>query len=455
MAYIGKSPQNGVRNRFVYAATQGQTAFTGADADSKTLAISDQLYTDVYQNGVKLKLTTDWSATTTTVTLVNAASVDDVREIVSFDVFGVPDTVPASTGGTFNGAISATSYGAVSGTTGTFSGAISTPAATITTATNEEDALLVEQADGTDVGALRINNGRFILSGRNSSNPVQIQTHDGNEDIEVDPDGFIKMETAGAERLRIDASGNVGIGVTSPSCILHASTGSSGSGLIDVARFENEGTSANDGARIQLTAGSSTSGAGIGCLGDALNSAHLVFHAGGNTERMRLTSSGHLLVGSTTNVAANAKIFAKGSGVGIAVGYGTGSSEYRHLYMNSGDGSLYFFNNTNYANLSASGAWTNASDRRIKKNIVDIKYGLEDVLKIQTRSYQMKEVSGDHIGLIAQEVEEIIPEVVSGDPEKQLCLNYGSLVAVAFKAIQEQQTVIESLKTRITALEAE
>ena len=122
MAYIGTSPQNGVRNRFVYAATQGQTAFTGADADSKTLVVSDQLYTDVYQNGVKLKLTTDWTATATTVTLVNAASADDVIEIVSFDVFSVSDTVPASTGGSFAGAISATSYGAVSGTTGVFSG---------------------------------------------------------------------------------------------------------------------------------------------------------------------------------------------------------------------------------------------------------------------------------------------------------------------------------------------
>ena len=108
MAYIGTSPQNGVRNRFVYAATQGQTAFTGADADSKTLAISDQLYTDVYQNGVKLKLTTDWTATTTTVTLVNAASADDVIEIVSFDVFSVSDTVPASTGGTFVGQVTFT-----------------------------------------------------------------------------------------------------------------------------------------------------------------------------------------------------------------------------------------------------------------------------------------------------------------------------------------------------------
>jgi hypothetical protein len=121
--------------------------------------------------------------------------------------------------------------------------------------------------------------------------------------------------------------------------------------------------------------------------------------------------------------------------------------------MNSGDGAMYVFNNTNYGSFSAAGAWTNASDRRIKKNIVDIKYGLADVLKIQPRSYQMKEVAGDYIGLIAQEMEEIIPEVVSGDPEKQLTLDYGSLVAVAFKAIQEQQVIIESLKTRITALE--
>ena len=121
MAYIGKGLDNGVRNRFIYSSTQGQTAFTGSDLDGKTLTISDALYTDVYHNGVKIKLTTDWSSSTTTMTLVTGASVNDVIEIISFDVFGVPNTVP-SFGGTFTGAISATSYGAVSGTTGTFSG---------------------------------------------------------------------------------------------------------------------------------------------------------------------------------------------------------------------------------------------------------------------------------------------------------------------------------------------
>ena len=162
---------------------------------------------------------------------------------------------------------------------------------------------------------------------------------------------------------------------------------------------------------------------------------------------------GPLLVNSTSNIAAAAEIFALGNGTGIAVGYGTGSAEYRHAYMNDSDGALYFWGTANYANLSAAGAWTNASDERLKKNIIDIKYGLEDVLKIQPRSFQMKEVDGDYIGLIAQEIEKIIPEVVSGNPEEQLCLDYGSLVAVAFKAIQDQQELIKSLTARITALE--
>ena len=93
MPYIGKSPQNGVRNRFVYQATAGQTSFSGSDADSKVLTYQDGLYMDVYQNGVLLKPGTDYTATTgTTVVLVTGASLSDVVEMIAYDVFSVANS---------------------------------------------------------------------------------------------------------------------------------------------------------------------------------------------------------------------------------------------------------------------------------------------------------------------------------------------------------------------------
>jgi hypothetical protein len=93
MPYIGKSPQNGVRNRFVYQATSGQTSFSGSDVDSKVLTYQDSVYMDVYQNGVLLKPGTDYTATTgTTVVLVTGASLNDVVEMVSYDVFSVANS---------------------------------------------------------------------------------------------------------------------------------------------------------------------------------------------------------------------------------------------------------------------------------------------------------------------------------------------------------------------------
>ena len=93
MAYIGKSSNFAVRNRYVYQATAGQTSFSGSDADSKVLTYSDSLYMDVYQNGVLLKPGTDYTATTgTTVVLVTGASLNDVVEMVVYDVFGVANS---------------------------------------------------------------------------------------------------------------------------------------------------------------------------------------------------------------------------------------------------------------------------------------------------------------------------------------------------------------------------
>jgi len=93
MAYIGKSPQNGVRNRYLYQASAGQTTFTGSDADSKTLTYTDGLYVDVYQNGVLLKPVTDYTSTSgTSIVLTTSASLNDVVEIVVYDVFSVANS---------------------------------------------------------------------------------------------------------------------------------------------------------------------------------------------------------------------------------------------------------------------------------------------------------------------------------------------------------------------------
>ena len=93
MPYIGKAPNQGVRTRFIYQATAGQTSFSGSDSNSNTLTYSDGEYVDVYQNGILLKPATDYTSTTgTTVVLVTGASVNDVVEIVVYDAFSIANS---------------------------------------------------------------------------------------------------------------------------------------------------------------------------------------------------------------------------------------------------------------------------------------------------------------------------------------------------------------------------
>ena len=93
MSYIGKSPSVGVRNRYVYQATAGQTTFSGSDSDAKTLSYQDSLYLDVYQNGVLLKPGTDYTATTgTSVVLITAASLNDIVEMIIYDTFSIANS---------------------------------------------------------------------------------------------------------------------------------------------------------------------------------------------------------------------------------------------------------------------------------------------------------------------------------------------------------------------------
>ena len=93
MPYIGRSQNFGVRSRFQYQASANQTSFSGSDANSLTLSYNDSRYMDVYQNGVLLVPGTDYAATTgTTVVLVTGASLNDIVEMVVYDVFSVANS---------------------------------------------------------------------------------------------------------------------------------------------------------------------------------------------------------------------------------------------------------------------------------------------------------------------------------------------------------------------------
>ena len=109
--------------------------------------------------------------------------------------------------------------------------------------------------------------------------------------------------------------------------------------------------------------------------------------------------------------------------------------------------------NGNGATLTLTGVWTNASDISKKYNITEIIYGLTDIMKLHPVSYKLKGTDNEDIGFIAQEVKEIVPEIVYGE-DGQMSMSYGQLTSVLVKAVQEQQLQIETQQKEIEELKA-
>lgn len=104
--------------------------------------------------------------------------------------------------------------------------------------------------------------------------------------------------------------------------------------------------------------------------------------------------------------------------------------------------------------LTSSGVWTNASDKRLKSNIIPSNYGLKEVMQLNPVNYTMNADKSKQVGLIAQEVQKIVPEVVSGtegdlSKGETLGVSYGNLVPVLINAIKELKLEIEELKKSI------
>jgi hypothetical protein len=262
--------------------------------------------------------------------------------------------------------------------------------------------------------------------------------------IDFNSDAVFKAN--GSERMRIDSSGNVGIGTTNPNTSLHTAAGSNSSGLIDVARFQNVGTSGGDGARIQLTSGTSTSGAGIGCLGYALNSAHLVFHSGGNNERMRIDSSGNLAIGTTTS-NGKINIYYSASVFGQLLRYTGSANTIYPIIFEYGGATVGSISHT-----SSQTSFNENSDYRLKENINYEFDALDRVKQLKPARFNFIADADTTVdGFIAHEVSDIVPEAVTGekDGEQMQGIDKSKLVPLLTKAIQELSAKVEELESKI------
>lgn len=105
--------------------------------------------------------------------------------------------------------------------------------------------------------------------------------------------------------------------------------------------------------------------------------------------------------------------------------------------------------------VHATNGTIQTSDLRLKENIVDLNYGITELLKFRPVSYSWRGEDNRKLGLIAQEILLVTPEVVS-TPEKDADyygVNYSEIVPILIKSIQEQQAQIEKLKSINSTLE--
>jgi len=244
-------------------------------------------------------------------------------------------------------------------------------------------------------------------------------------------------------------SGNVGIGVNAPSSMLHLFDGGTDTGITIQSKVAANATS----TITMMSRKSDNSNASCVIQNDA---GAFTFDTN-STERLRITSGGDLRVGINSDMGG---VINASHADGVAIGSANDQTYYRRIYGTSGANlELRFWNGSNEGSLNSSGAWVNASDVSLKENIADIEYGIDTVKSLKPRKYTMKEGGNSEVGFIAQEMESVVPEVVntSENPNKDEIkgISYGQLTAVLTKALQEAIAKIETLETKVTALEGE
>jgi trimeric autotransporter adhesin len=253
----------------------------------------------------------------------------------------------------------------------------------------------------------------------------------------------IVLASGTTERLRIDSSGKVGIGTTSPSEELTIRAA-----VPKIQIEDSDGT--NQYGQFYHSAGSTV----ILVRNDTSDGTIIFQKYDGTTtdETMRIDSSGNVLVGTTTtDRTADAGLNIDPVGFLDVSRTSNLAARFTRL-VDTGNIVLFRQAATTVGSISVTGsatAYNTSSDYRLKENIADAEDAGDKIDAIQVRKYDWK-ADGSHqdYGMIAQELQTVAPEAVSGDAdsEEMMGVDYSKLVPMLVKEIQ-------SLRARITTLE--
>ena len=293
--------------------------------------------------------------------------------------------------------------------------------------------------------------------------------------------------TGSTELMRLTGGGNLGIGTSCPSDKLQVL------GSIRWGSATNNIVSSNDGGGVYMElAGTSTATRSLRIQGinDAGNKysaiklqagAQVISFETADCERMRINCGGGVRVGSTTAFNDDIRFNVYGTGVwdGANIGLQNGGSGGKDWIIFStmcafgqGAGNLLFYNNSGptanaliiYANGNYDFGGSDVSDARLKQCIQNLNYGVNEIMQLSPKSYNLKSednlqqenqtVLRKRYGFIAQQVQPILPDTITGQETETdyLGLDYNGVLAVAVKAIQEQQCTICSQATIINTL---
>lgn len=294
--------------------------------------------------------------------------------------------------------------------------------------------------------AITINGTTGIAGIDGSAGTPAIQGTDTNTGEFFPAADTIAWTTGGSERMRVDSSGNVGIGTTSPSTYGNFVVNASSSAKI-IARESSLGYQA-----ILYADG------GAAFTGSVSNIPMILLT--NNTERMRIDTSGNLLVGTTSTFGAGKTniYYVPGTTTGVSFlpSTNTGSPTPCN-FLNAAGTSVGSITTT-----ASATAYNTSSDYRLKNTIAPMTGALTKVqaLKPVTYKWNIDDEVGE--GFIAHELAKVCPHAVTGEKDAvdengnpvYQGIDVSFLVATLTAAIQEQQAIIVQLQADVATLKA-